>query len=112
MPTLFDPIQFPLPLLQQLESLWFVSLEGKLIISALGGGSGLDRLSLIDDLPTQFEEFVRLAALVVVLKKSEHELKAFWIEPTYRIRIDRESEAIHDLILWLDEPAGIGTASL
>jgi hypothetical protein len=22
-----------------------------------------------------------------------------------RIRIDRESEAIHDLILWLDEPA-------
>ncbi len=24
-----------------------------------------------------------------------------------RIRIDRESEAIHDLILWLDEPAGI-----
>jgi hypothetical protein len=26
---------------------------------------------------------------------------------TERIRIDRESEAIHDLILWLDEPAGI-----
>ena len=24
-----------------------------------------------------------------------------------RIRIDREREAIHDLILWLDEPAGI-----
>jgi probable addiction module antidote protein len=24
-----------------------------------------------------------------------------------RIRIDRESAAIHDLILWLDEPAGI-----
>jgi hypothetical protein len=26
---------------------------------------------------------------------------------TQRIRIDRESEANHDLILWLDEPAGI-----
>jgi hypothetical protein len=30
----------------------------------------------------------------------------------YRIRIDRESEAIHDLILWLDEPElGIGYAA-
>jgi len=35
------------------------------------------------------------------------EIKTFIKEYTYRIRIDRESEAIHDLILWLDEPAGI-----
>ena len=32
-------------------------------------------------------------------------------EAPERIRIDRESEANHDLILWLDEPAGIWAVS-
>ena len=70
-------------------------IKGKTIEDARTLNDG-DVFRLLEDIPAKKHHCIQLA--VKTLQKALDE----YIQ---RIRIDRESEANHDLIPWLDEPA-------